>query len=150
AYTLQTGRRKFTHRRAVVCRDAEEAVAALADPYRLLTAVERRRKRPVAFIFSGQGAQYARMGCDLYGAEPVFRAEMDRCSEILRSHLSGDICDLLYGEASTGERAGHQLEQTAVTQPALFAVEWSLARLLIAYGVTPRAMLGHSIGEYVA
>ena len=150
AYTLQTGRRKFAHRRAVICRDAEEAAKALADPYRLLTAVERRRKRPVAFIFSGQGAQYAQMGRDLYEAEPVFRAEMNSCAEILRPHLNGDLRDLLYGEASTGERAGYQLEQTAVTQPALFAVEWALARLLIAYGITPQAMLGHSIGEYVA
>jgi acyl transferase domain-containing protein len=150
AYTLQTGRRTFAHRRAVVCCDAEDSAKALTDPYRLLTAVEGRRKRPVAFIFPGQGAQYAQMGRDLYEAEPAFRAEMNRCAEILKPHLGGDLCDLLYGEASTGERAGHQLEQTAVTQPALFAVEWALARLLIAYGITPQAMLGHSIGEYVA
>jgi acyl transferase domain-containing protein/acyl carrier protein len=150
AYTLQMGRRTFAHRRAVVCRDSEEAVAALADPKRRRMAVEERRKRPVAFVFSGQGAQYAQMGRDLYRVEPIFRAQMDRCAELLRPHTGVDLGDLLYGKASSDEGDGQGLEQTAITQPALFAVEWALASLLIAYGVKPQAMLGHSIGEYVA
>jgi acyl transferase domain-containing protein len=150
AYTLQAGRRTFAHRRAVVCRNSEAAVAALADPKLLLTAVQERRQRPVAFVFSGQGTQYAQMGRDLYRVEPNFRAQMDRCAEILRPHVGVDLRDLLYGEASPDERAGQRLEQTTVTQPALFAVEWALAKLLIAYGIKPQAMLGHSIGEYVA
>ena len=150
AYTLQAGRRTFPQRRAVICRNAAEAAAALRDAKRMLTAVEERRKRPVAFVVSGQGTQYAAMGRGLYEAEPIFRAELDRCAEILKPHLGEDLRELLYGGGSPDEQPGRRLEQTAITQPALFAVEWALARLLIACGVTPQAMLGHSIGEYVA
>jgi acyl transferase domain-containing protein len=141
AFTLQTGRRPLEVRRAVVARDLADAAAALAsgDPHRVWTAQPEPGFRPVAFLFPGQGAQHVRMASDLYERWPVFRQEMDRCSEVLLPHL--DLREALLTD---------RLEQTALAQPALFAVEWSLARLWMDRGVEPEAMLGHSVGEFVA
>nr|QEO73752.1 Beta-ketoacyl synthase [uncultured bacterium] len=152
AYTLQVGRRVFKHRRALVCRGAADAAAALSAPAngRCSTSVEERRERPVAMVFSGQGTQYANMARELYETEKTFREDVDRCAEILRPHLGLDLRDVLYPDA---RRAGQDLpglEQTALAQPALFVVEYALAKLWIEWGVRPAAMLGHSIGEYVA
>ncbi|HEY1239519.1 MAG TPA: type I polyketide synthase, partial [Bryobacteraceae bacterium] len=151
AYTLQAGRRVFNHRRVMVCRDREDAVNVLeqSDAKRILTAVGESSERPVAFMFPGQGAQYVNMGLDLYRSEPEFREQIDLCSTILASHLGLDLRDVLYPK-SDEESAVKQLNQTAVTQPALFVVEYCLARLIMHWGVKPQAMIGHSIGEFVA
>ncbi len=143
AFTLQAGRRPLEVRRAVVVRDLADAVAVLAsgDPRRVWTARVEPGFRPVAFLFPGQGAQHARMAAGLYERWPVFRQEMDRCSEILRPHLGRDLWQALLTE---------DLEPTALAQPALFAVEYALARLWMDFGVEPEAMLGHSVGEFVA
>ena len=152
AHTLEVGRKAFDHRRAVVCRDLADAVETLRTlaPERTATGVSRGQDRPVAFLFSGQGAQYSGMGAGLYGAEPAYRAEIDRCSELLAPHLGFDLREVLDPVPGQAEEMGRRLGQTAVTQPALFAVEYALARLWMSWGVTPRAMLGHSVGEYVA
>jgi acyl transferase domain-containing protein/acyl carrier protein len=170
AYTLKVGRPAFKHRRALVCSSADEAAAALANPRdpRLLTALQDTGDRPVAFLLSGQGAQYAGMGRELYEHEPVFREWVDRCAELLRPHLGLDLRALLFeddqrpttnDQQPTTEGAGvgpssfvvgRDLEQTRYAQPALFVVEYALAQMWRAWGVVPRAMIGHSIGEYVA
>ena len=152
AYTLEVGRRACEHRRAVVCRDRADAVETLRTlaPERTATGRTGGKDRPVAFLFSGQGSQYPGMGADLYRLEPVFRDEIDRCSTLLAPHLGLDLRQLLDPTLAEAEEAGERLAQTAVTQPALFAVEYALARLWMSWGVTPQAMLGHSIGEYVA
>jgi amino acid adenylation domain-containing protein len=127
AWTLGTGRQAFPERRIVVCRDAvgwSRGETGRAEP----------GTRSVAFLFSGQGSQYPGMGRGLYEEEPVFRRWTDRASEILR-------IDLLSEE---------RLLQTEIAQPALFAFEYALAQQWMAWGVTPAALLGHSIGEYVA
>jgi acyl transferase domain-containing protein len=136
----------------LVCRDLDEALTALdtLDAQRVLTHDEERTNRPVAFLFPGQGAQYIHMGSDLYQHEPTFREQVDRCSELLRDHLQLDLRDLLYPREASAEAAAHRLQQTAITQPALFVIEYALATLWMAWGVHPTAMLGHSIGEYVA
>jgi acyl transferase domain-containing protein/acyl carrier protein len=105
----------------------------------------------VAFLFPGQGSPYAGVGRELYQAEPVFRHEVDRCAEILRPHLGGDLRDLFWPPEGRGraEEAG-EAPDTALDQPALFVLETALARLWISWGVRPQAMLGHSLGEYVA
>ncbi|HEV2844100.1 MAG TPA: type I polyketide synthase, partial [Thermoanaerobaculia bacterium] len=146
AFTLQVGRRAGRHRGFAVCRDLAGAVAEL-EAGRLQTAFQEMRGRQVAFLFSGQGAQYPGMGRELYETEPAFRESVDRSCEVLRPLLGIDLRQAMF-EAS--EEAGRRLERTALAQPALFVVEHALATLWMDRGVRPRAMLGHSLGEYVA
>ncbi|HEX2095102.1 MAG TPA: acyltransferase domain-containing protein, partial [Longimicrobiaceae bacterium] len=165
-------------RRVLVARDREDALGALRarDPRRVLTAREVKGERPVVFLFPGLGEQYVGMARGLYGAEPVFRAEIDRCAEILRPHLGADLREILYppgsgpapapAPAATGfdlrrmlgrdaaaaapDPATERLNRTEVAQPAVFAVDYALARLFEGWGLHPRAVIGHSLGEYVA
>ena len=144
AFTLQVGRKAFAHRRSLVAEDLPAAIAAL------------RRRQPagapavemgVAFLFPGQGAQRAGMGRELYAAEAVFRREVDQACEILQPLLGLDLREAMF---SSSAEAAERLTQTALAQPALFVVENALARLWMSWGVRPRALIGHSIGEYVA
>jgi acyl transferase domain-containing protein len=156
AYTLQVGRKTFSHRRMVLCRDRADGLTALetGDPQRVWTSFDERTERPVAWMFTGQGAQYVNMGRDLYETEAVFREAVDRCCELLTPHLhpesTRDLRTILYPEAGAEESAAEQLTQTALAQPALFVIEYALAQLWRAWGIQPQAMIGHSIGEYVA
>ena len=149
AYTLQVGRRRFDHRLILVCRNRAEAIAALTGPDRQRCLAELRPpcERPVAFLFPGQGAQYVGMGRGLYESEAVYRREVDRCAELLLPHLGRDLRPLLYPSGAE-EREG--LNPTALAQPALFIVEYALSRLWMEWGIRPAALLGHSVGEYVA
>ena len=154
AYTLAAGRSVFRHRRVVVCRDGADAVAALeaeGGP-RALTGVdvEEPRDLPVVFLFPGQGSQYVGMARGLYEGEPAFRQHFDECERLLRPHLGLDLRSVVYPDGGTEADAATRLEQTRLAQPALFAVEYALARLWESWGVRPAAMLGHSVGEYVA
>ena len=153
AYTLQVGRRAFTQRRAFVCSDNEDAVRVLEtlDPQRTLAhSAEPVPDRPVVFMFPGQGTQYVEMGEELYRHEALFRQTVDHCCELLRAHLKLDLREVLYPTAENRSAAEAQLRETSLTQPALFVIEYALAQLWMAWGVHPRAMIGHSIGEYVA
>jgi acyl transferase domain-containing protein len=151
-HTLQVGRKKFDHRRMLVCRDVADAWGALVarDATRLLTQVQKARARDVVFMFSGQGAQRVNMGRGLYRTETTFREHVDRCAEILVPLLGFDLREALYPTDGQTEAAEHRLTQTAVTQPALFVTEYALAQLWSQWGVRPVAMIGHSLGEYVA
>jgi acyl transferase domain-containing protein/acyl carrier protein len=152
AHTLQTGRKVFGQRRIVVVSgDTLDAAGLLErrDPKRVADG-SPSGSGGVAFLFSGQGAQYVNMTRELYHAEPLFRAEVDSCSEKLAPHLGLDLRTVLYPPAGQETAAAQALLQTALAQPALFVVEYALAKLWMACGVQPRAMLGHSIGEYVA
>jgi amino acid adenylation domain-containing protein len=152
AHTLQIGRRAFPHRRFLVCRETAEAVAALSpvDPERVATGAAPSAARPVVFLFSGQGAQHAGMARGLYENEPTFRRDVDLCAESLRGPLGRDLRDLLFPPPEREAEAGRELERTELAQPALFLVEYALARLLMEWGVRPDALLGHSVGELVA
>ncbi|SEN18948.1 Acyl transferase domain-containing protein [Stigmatella aurantiaca] len=152
AHTLLVGRRRFSHRRVLVCRDVEDARGALAsrDASRVLTHVQEATKRQVVFMFPGQGAQYAGMGRGLYEEVALFRKHVDACCEHLAAHLGMDLRPLLLAkEADTGD-AERQLRRTALAQPALFTVSYALAKVWMSWGVKPQAMVGHSVGEYVA
>lgn len=152
AYTLHTGRHTFSHRRMVLCHDVADAVAVLrsVDPERIVNRTQAEQSRPLIFMFSGQGSQYVNMGQALYQTEPLFRDTVDECADLLRPLLNLDLRDLLYPPAAKMAWASEQLQNTAVTQPALFTIEYALAKLWQSWGLQPDAMIGHSIGEYVA
>ena len=148
SFTLRAGRREHGHRLAVVAADPVLAAQALRDRSRWITgtgpAVRGQAPR-VALMFSGQGAQYAGMGRQLYQVMPVFREAVEECAGLLAGRV--DLCAALLADGRDAEEA---LRQTGLAQPALFAVEYALARLWLSWGVEPEAMIGHSIGEYVA
>jgi phthiocerol/phenolphthiocerol synthesis type-I polyketide synthase E len=170
AWTLQTGRKAFAHRRTLVAQDGAERALASRAPGQLFDAVAPEGGQRVAFIFPGLGNHYPGMGKGLYESEPLFRETVDRCAEILRPYLGMDLREALYpaddpalaADAPGGldlramlGRAGQDdemglLESTRLAQPALFVTEYALARLWMSWGVRPAAMIGHSLGEYVA
>ena len=148
AFTLAHRRRAFEQRATVTCREPADAVAAL----RRIgedAATAAGRDVPVAFLFPGQGAQYVGMARDLYDGEPEFAAELDRCAELFTPHLGRDPRALLFGAPDDPDTVA-ELTRTELTQPVLFMVEYALARLWESLGVRPKAMVGHSVGEYVA
>ncbi len=152
AFTLQAGRRCFDHRRAIVCVDRDDAISALQlrDAKRLMTGVHDGRDPRVVFMFPGQGAQYCRMGMGLYRWDRQFRSDIDSCAEILKPHLGFDLRSALYPTGDGNLEPDHDLRQTELAQPALFVIGYALARLWMRWGVQPRAMIGHSVGELVA
>ena len=141
AYTLAVGRKAFAHRASIVAADAPSAIASL----RGLRMQEREaRASEVVFMFPGQGAYYAGMGRSLYESEPVFRDALDACAAIAHSELGLRLTDVMFaGDADA-------MNATELQQPAIFALEYALARLWISLGVHPAAMIGHSVGEFVA
>lgn len=182
AYTLQTGRKSFAYRRALVCRDNADGLMALEtrNPRRVLTSVPPVGRKSVAFMFSGLGNHYINMAQELYQTEPVFRTTVDQCCELLRPHLGVDLREVLYPNSSAvnamssqagsapgmnsggidlrkmlrrgevADESADRLNQSLFSQPALFVVEYGLARLWMSWGIYPDAMIGYSIGEYVA
>jgi len=150
AWTLSAGRTPLHYRRCVVADSTAAAASVLAQP-NILYSTEgeaNQGKRPVVFLYSGQGTQYPKMGYDLYCSEPVFRDALDDCSRLF-GPLAGKapLIDILYTD---NEGLAATVNQTAISQAALFAFEYAMSRLLDAYGVTPAAVVGHSIGEYAA
>jgi acyl transferase domain-containing protein len=168
SYTLTMGRRQLGRRRAVVaatCREAEEALRR--SPGQSVDAV---RDRPVAFLFPGLGDQGDGVAAGLYRSEPGFRARLDHCADVLKPLLGVDIRESLFASSATGadRSAGSQsdrmkrwferaepstddpLAHTLIAQPALFAIEHSLTGLLADWRIEPAAMIGYSLGEYVA
>ncbi|AGC43390.1 polyketide synthase type I [Myxococcus stipitatus DSM 14675] len=152
AYTLHSGRKVFDHRRYLVCRDTRDAASALAtlSPDRVITRVQEPVNRPIVFMFPGQGSQHPGMASALYKAEAVFRQELDTCLGALKKRHDLDLRPLLLDASPDDAQAAKKLEQTALTQPALFAVEYATAKLLMSWGLQPESLIGHSVGEYVA
>jgi acyl transferase domain-containing protein/acyl carrier protein len=149
AYTSQLGRTAFRHRRVLVCDSVADAVQQLATNVGI-TAHAQESTGSVVFMFPGQGTQYPGMGRDLYQSEKVFRIEVDRCAELLHAELGFDLRQVLFSDAQSSSAARDRLQQTQLAQPALFTIEYALARQLEHWGVRPAAMVGHSVGEYVA
>jgi acyl transferase domain-containing protein/SAM-dependent methyltransferase len=151
AFTLHVGRRMFPYRRSIVvgAEERDRAVAALRD-HRGATAVAASTSPAVVFMFSGQGTQYPTMAAGCYEHEPVFRRAVDHCARVLKPELGCDVRRLLFPSARRRAAAAETLLDTAFTQPALFTIEYAAAQLWRSFGVEPSAMIGHSIGEYVA
>ncbi len=162
AYTLQTGRKAFEYRKMLVCSDVDEAITILSsrESERLRSFFTKESKRPVILMFPGQGSQYENMGRGLYLTESVFRETMNEGFEILHASFGLDAKSLLYPEPekiapakslpAKNKSASARIDQTEITQPLLFMIEYALAKQLISWGIQPSAMIGHSIGEYVA
>ena len=148
-YTSHIGRAHFDYRLALVA----DSKAGLREQ---LTSIDSegikrisRQVPKVAFLFTGQGAQYVNMGRQLYDSQPVFRETFNKCAEILQPLLETPLLDVVYPKLSTNNQPS-KINQTAYTQPALFALEYSLAKLWQSWGIEPSAVIGHSVGEYVA
>jgi acyl transferase domain-containing protein/acyl carrier protein len=152
AYTLQVGRKAFEHRRMLVCSTIDEAALLLrAEGEKRFS---KKGDKHIVFLFPGQGAQYVDMGRELYQTEWVFQEEMDRCFEILTPIIGYNIKETIYPNdlsvASVAKNKFSDINQTEITQPVIFIIEYALAKLLISWGINPFAMIGHSIGEYTA
>ncbi|MFM2061665.1 MAG: hypothetical protein RLZZ507_1335 [Cyanobacteriota bacterium] len=156
-YTANTGRSHFNHRLAVIAYNqqelaekllnyaaGEEVAGVFSKELPSSTSVPK-----VAFLFTGQGSQYLNMGRRLYQTQPVFRQALDQCDQILRTELEHPLLEVLYPH-TIDESKSKQLDQTAYTQPALFAFEYALAKLWESWGIKPDVVMGHSVGEYVA
>ena len=176
AYTLQRGRQNFPHKRAVIAESVDDAIAALQDPKRLLMGEQAIQKRPIAFLFTGLGTHYMDMAKGLYQVEPIFAEEIDRCCKLLEPLLDLDLKTVIFSTKNTdsseissaidkpkidlrqmlGRRQAPansettKLNHTQLTQPAIFVIEYALAKLWQSWGIQPSAMIGYSIGEYVA
>jgi amino acid adenylation domain-containing protein len=148
SFTLARGRRAFKQRRYVVARNGTDASDAVLDSKRGMSRTVGKTPA-VVFMFPGQGSQQVGMGQALYLRHPVFKEALDECSLGLRAHLGVDLVqDLLYPPEGSTDDSNARLRQTKFAQPALFAVEYALARLWLSLGVEPDVMLGHSIGEF--
>ncbi len=154
-------RTAFEYRAALVAGSHEQMqpqLASLANgksaPHVITGRAQETPK--LAFLFTGQGSQYPAMGRELYETQPVFRAALDKCDELLRPHLEQPLLPVLFSDPSSlptdhhSLSTDHRLHQTVYTQPALFALEYALAELWKSWGITPAVVMGHSVGEYVA
>lgn len=156
-YTANTGRSHFNHRLAIIASNQQELAEKLlgyktgSEVLGLFSGLppSATTSAKVAFLFTGQGSQYINMGLKLYNSSSVFRQALDKCDELLRGELEHRLLSILYPK-TTNESHSSLLDQTAYTQPALFAIEYALAKLWESWGIKPYVVMGHSVGEYVA
>ena len=152
AYTLQIGRADFNYKRSFVTTNREDCLQVLRDKpsERISTTHAVRKNRSVVFMFPGQGSQHVNMGRDLYEKEPIFRREMDICAHILEPILGFDIRNILYPTPEGYDESLMRINETMVAQPGIFSISYSLAKYWMSMGIRPVAMVGHSVGEFVA
>lgn len=156
-FAANTGSPSFEHRLAVVAESPQQmcdkltAFSTRSEVFGLASGQVQHHLPKIAFLFTGQGSQYADMGRQLYETQPVFQEAMDRCAEFLAAELEHPLLQILYSSSLSSDiEHSSLLNQTTYTQPALFAVEYALAKLWQSWGIQPDVVMGHSIGEYVA
>jgi len=151
AYTLQSTRQDFNIRRFIIASGMEDLISKLQPGTKnpAETKALKESATEVVFVFPGQGSQYVNMGLGLYKQEPVFRQAVDDCAALLIPYLKEDIRAVIYPE-NQDKKAEEKLKNTYYTQPALFVIEYALAKLWMSWGILPAALTGHSIGEFVA
>lgn len=147
AFTLREGRVEFEYRTCVAASRPDEAVRMLTKSPEIVRA---NSVSGVVFLFPGQGAQYPNMSRSLYERDAEYRNELDQCFKILKDLGRPDVVDALFPAEGEEGKAEPQLQETQITQPALFCIEYALAKVLMTRGIQPQAMIGHSLGEYVA
>ena len=156
-YTANTGRAHFNHRLGVIASEQKELIEKLLDWKTKKEVVGLFSGQPdggsqspkIAFLFTGQGSQYVNMGRQLYEQAPTFRQALDRCDQILQPYLEVPLLEVI-SPKDAQKSSSSLLDQTAYTQPALFAIEYALAKLWESWGIKPNVVMGHSVGEYVA
>ena len=149
AWTASVGRSHFPHRAGAVFRDVaslRERLREIAEGDETPDGPEPRAASKVAFIYTGQGSQWAGMGAALYESEPVFRAVLDRCERWMHEHRGASLLDVLFGRPG----AAGGLDDPAWTQPATYALQCALTALWSSLGVRPDVVMGHSLGEIAA
>lgn len=144
AATLRNTREDFTYRSFVVADNNTQLATQLAEQ-RQTSHQLLETKKDITFLFPGQGSQYAQMGKALYNQYPVFKAALDECTTLIDQQLGENFLELLFADEQHSK-----LQQTQYTQPAIFAISYSLAKLLAHLGIKPNSYIGHSIGEFVA
>ena len=153
SFALTAGRRHFSHRLALAGQDISSVRQDLLDwlggkrpPSVLSAECADGKHRKVAFLFSGQGAQYSGMGKILYETQPVFKETVDRCVHLLKPLLDLPLKEVIFAAVNDT----HRINETIYTQPALFVIEYALSEMLLEWGIRPSVVMGHSVGEYVA
>lgn len=151
AYTLQTTRRDFAIRRFIIAKDIPDLIEKLNSDIKKVsdTKTIKENATEIAFLFPGQGSQYLNMGIGLYKQETVFLEAVDECASLLLPWLKEDIRDIIYPKNSN-PATEEKIHQTRYTQPALFVIEYAMAKLWMSWGIRPAALCGHSIGEFAA
>ena len=150
AWTLDVGRARLAKRGFVVARGTGEAANRLLSYSPLQAGGPGSEPPGVIYVFPGQGAQHANMGRELYEHEPVFRAAVERCAAILEAPLGMDLRLLLFPSDADAAQAGEALRATGLAQTAIFTISYATACLWASWGLQPNAMIGHSLGEFVA
>lgn len=155
-YTTNAGRTHFEKKLALIASSNQDIIKGLEDIkqqktvntiFKTSAKAKSNVRHKIAFLYTGQASQYAGMCKELYDTQPVFHETINECNEILNSYLEVSLLDVLY---STNDKHKGLINHTQYTQPALFAIEFALSKLLKTWGINPQYLIGHSVGEYVA
>jgi amino acid adenylation domain-containing protein len=154
AYTLQIGRKEFDYKTGISCSNIDEAIKALEENHHrnFFHHTNKSSNNPrIVFLFPGQGTEYVNLSRELYEKEPVYRQYLDTCLEMASMYMNCDLKSLIFPVTEIEIKYSEEkIHQTEYVHPLLFSVEYSLAQLLLFWGIKPDYLLGHSLGEYVA
>jgi acyl transferase domain-containing protein/acyl-CoA synthetase (AMP-forming)/AMP-acid ligase II/pimeloyl-ACP methyl ester carboxylesterase/acyl carrier protein len=154
--STNVGRNHFSHRLAITVESRQQLLEKInsyllkdKEPGIVKSIVEPSFRAKIAWLFTGQGSQYVGMGYQLYQTQPVFRQALELCGEILQPYLDANLIDIIYPDREI-KLNSNLLDETQYTQAAIFALEYALAQMWLAWGIKPNVVMGHSVGEYVA